>query len=128
MSSAKLYVFINCVFFMLYGLWGTLMPYSVADFLGLEPSRLGLHQLRAMSAACMVLGLMALLLSRKAADHIPWVLGFIILILAFASGRFLGLILDGGGEAQTYKELGFELIWSLLGAFIVWRSLKKRTH
>ena len=53
-------------------------------------------------------------------DQRGLIMAFILLTAGFALGRLLGLFMDGGGVSQTYKELGFEGIWILVG-LILWR-------
>jgi len=97
------------------GGFGAIIPLGMAGLMGWTPDVLGLHQIRAVSMAMAVMGVVAGVTALKARDHKPLVVTFIALTLAFAAGRLLGLIFDGVGPVQTYIEIGFELIWAGLG-------------
>lgn len=122
MNLAKVFVILNAVFYTVYGLFGAFMPHPMAGLLGWTPDLLGLHQIRAISMAMATMGALAWMTSLKRTDHTPLVLTFIALTLAFAAGRFLGLILDGTGPSQTYGEIAFELVWSSVGYIALRKS------
>ncbi|MGB0906133.1 MAG: DUF4345 family protein [Maricaulaceae bacterium] len=116
----KIFTLLNGGFYVLFGLYGAFMPKGLADLMGWTPDLLGHHEIRATFMAIAALGVMALIICGKIKDQRPMVLCFIGVTLALASGRLLGLLLDGYGPVQTYYELGFETIWALLG-FILYR-------
>ena len=118
----KIYNYINGIFYILYGLFGAFLPLKMADLMGWELSLLGLHQMRAISVVMASLGLMSLLYASKAVDQKPLTLAIIFVTLSFMAGRFLGLLLDGAGPMQTYHEIGIEIIWAGLGAFLLKRQ------
>jgi len=104
---------------------GDYKQYSPALIMGWTPDLLGMHQLRAVSMAMAAMGLAAFITARKSQDQRPLVMAFIALTLAFAAGRFLGLLLDGAGPMQTYAEIIFEIFWASLGAYLLKRELKR---
>jgi len=116
----KIYTILNGAFFILYGLYGALLPMGMAKLMGWTPDLLGLHQIRAISFAMAAMGFIAIIAAGKIKDQRPLVLAFIALMLAFASGRLLGLVVDGVGPMQTYYETGFEIIWAFVG-YILYR-------
>lgn len=119
----KIYNYVNGIFYVLYGLFGTFLPLKMAALMGWELSLLGLHQVRATSLVMASLGLMSLLYASKSADQKPLTLAVIFVTLSFMAGRFLGLLLDGTGPMQTYQEIGIEIIWVALGYFLLKRGL-----
>ncbi len=124
MKALKIFNSINGVFYTVYGFWGALMPMGMAGVMGWTPNLLGLHQIRAVSMVMGLIGLYILWGAIKLEQQRLLVLMIIGATLAFAAGRFLGLIFDGAGPlslvGQTYGEIGFELFWSLLG-YILYR-------
>jgi len=107
----KIYNIINGIFYIAYGLFGAFLPASMARIMG-----------RAMSMAMAAMGLAAFLSARKSQDQSSLTRVFVLLTLAFAVGRILGLIFDGLGPTQTYGEITFELIWSGIGLFLLKRG------
>lgn len=124
MKLASIFNVINGTFFTLYGIYGILRPRRVAEFMGLEPSLLGLHQIRAFWMAIFGLGLIIIVASKRLSDQRPLILAIVFIMLCFAFGRILGLWLDGAGPTQTYYELGFEIVCSIVG-IILYRRLSK---
>jgi len=120
----KIYNYVNGIFYILYGLFGTFLPLKMAKLMGWELSLLGLHQMRAISLVMASLGLISLLYTHKTSDQKPLTLAIIFITLSFMAGRFLALILDGAGPRQTYHEIGIEIIWAGLGIFLLSRKTK----
>ncbi len=127
MNFAKIFVILNAGFYTLYGLYGAFLPHGMAGLMGWTPDLLGLHQIRALSMAMAVMGAFAALVTTKTTDHKPLVLAFIALTLAFAAGRFLGLIFDGAGPSQTYGEIAFEIFWACIGYFALRKTSSSKT-
>jgi len=90
----------------------------MGSLMGWELSLLGFHQVRATSFAMASLGLVNLFYANKITDQKPLTLVIIFMTLSFMAGRFLGLVLDGGGPMQTYHEIGIEIIWAGLGVLL----------
>ena len=118
----KFYNYLNGIFYALYGLFGTLIPISMAKLMGWTPSLLGLHQIRATSFVMAALGIILCLITSQNRDQKLITMVLIFVTLSFAAGRCLGLIIDGAGPIQTYYEIGFEIFWSTLGALLIYRS------
>lgn len=118
----KIYNYLNGLFYVLYGLYGTFLPSGMAKIMGWAPNLLGLHQLRAVSFVIAALGLILCLTTSQNRDQKLITMMIIFVTLAFAAGRCLGLILDGAGPMQTYYELGFEIFWAALGAALIWKA------
>lgn len=123
MKAAKIFNAANGVFYTLYGLWGALMPLGMAGIMGWTPDLLGLHQIRALSMVMGVIGLYLLWGALKLTHQKHLLLMIIGVTLAFATGRLLGLILDGTGPTQTYAEIGFEVFWSGIG-YLIYRRIR----
>jgi len=120
--KVKIFNYVNGIFYILYGLFGTFLPLKMAGLMGWELSLLGLHQVRAISVVMAALGLMSLLYSNKLNDQKSLTLAIIFVTLSFAAGRLLGLVIDGAGPLQTYHELGIEFIWVAIGTFLYKRG------
>ena len=118
----KFYNYLNGIFYVLYGVFGALMPKSMAGLMGWDPSLLGLHQIRAMWFLLAGLGAMCLLYTSKLTDQNPMTLAIIFATLSILTGRFLGLIIDGAGPMQTYQEIGLEVFIIALGLFLYKRG------
>ena len=118
----RVYNYLNGIFYVLYGVFGALMPKSMASLMGWDPSLLGLHQIRAMWFLLAGLGAMCLLYTSKLTDQKPMTLAIIFATLSILAGRFLGLILDGAGPMQTYQEIGLEVFIIALGLFLYKRG------
>jgi len=118
----KIYNGLNGIFYVLFGLYGALLPYNMSKFLGFDLSLLGTHELRSIFMAMAGLGLISLLYVKKLTDQKPLTLAIIFVTLSFAAGRLLGLVLDGAGPILTYQELGLEAIWVAIGTFLYKRS------
>lgn len=121
MKLAKTYNILTALFFIIYGLYGALLPDRIAGFLGLEAGLLGSHQIRALWMATFMLGVIIFIASRRMNDQRSLVSAMVFLMFGFAAGRVLGLVFDGTGPMQTWYELGFELFWALTG-FIAYRK------
>lgn len=124
----KRYNILNGIFYTLYGLFGAVLPKAMANVMGWTPSLLGFHQIRAVSMAMALMGILAVLTARKSRDQAPLVMTFIILTLAFAAGRILGLMFDGLGPVQTYAEIAFEVFWASVGFIILKRRSALPEH
>jgi len=118
----KVFNYLNGIFYVLFGLYGTFLPKGMADFMGWELSLLGFHQVRAISLVMAALGAMLCLYTHKLTDQKPLTLAIIFVTLSFLTGRLLGLVLDGAGPIQTYKEIGVEVVVIALGAFLYKRG------
>lgn len=123
MKAAKIFNVINGIFYTLYGFWGALMPLGMAGVMGWTPDLLGLHQIRAISMVMGVTGLYIVWGALKLTHQKLLLLMIIGVTLAFATGRLLGLILDGSGPTQTYAEIAFEVFWSCIG-YIIYRRIR----
>lgn len=118
----KIFNYLNGIFYVFYGLFGTFMPKGMAELMGWELSILGLHQLRAISLVMATLGVMCLLSTNKTANQKPITLALIFVTLSFLTGRILGLVLDGAGPRQTYHEIGIEALVIAIGTFLYKRG------
>ena len=118
----KLYNILNGLFYVIFGLFGALLPQKMAGLMGWELSLLGLHEVRAVSMVMAILGALFVVYTRKLNDLKPLTAIIILVTLGFAAGRVLGLIIDGTGPMQTYQELGFEIIWAAIGGFLYRRA------
>ena len=118
----KIYGIINGVFYILFGLFGVFMPKLLAaETMGWVPDLLGLHQIRAIWMVSIGFGVICILVALK--GNIRALTQAIIFItLCFLAGRLLGLAIDGAGPQQTYVEIGIEILWSSIGAFLLHRS------
>ena len=122
MKALKLYNLANGWFYLIYGLYGAIAAGAMARLMGWDPSLLGLHEIRALWMATAAAGAAMILYALKKADQKYLTLLLILVTLALASGRLLGLVLDGAGPQQTYYELGFEIFWAGLG-YILYRRV-----
>ena len=118
----KFFNYLNGIFYVLYGLFGTFMPNGMAGLMGWELSLLGLHQVRAISLVMAALGMMCLLYTSKVTSQKPITLALIFVTLSFLVGRLLGVIIDGAGPRQTYHEIGIEIVVIALGTFLYKRG------
>ena len=123
MGGLKLFIGLNGVFYVLYGLYGALKPTAMADAMGWTPSLLGLHEVRAIWMAVAAMGLIIFWTLRHATDLVPVVKAIMVVTAAFFVGRVLGLALDGAGPQLTYMERGLEVI-VLLWGFIILRRVR----
>jgi len=122
-SGLKIYNILNGGFYILYGLWGVILPSRIAGFMGWDTvTALGVHQIRALWTGLFAIGAAVILHALKTADQRYLTLLIIFGTLALASGRLLGLAIDGPIK-QTYFEIGFEIIWAGLG-FLLYRCVK----
>lgn len=118
MKAARIFNLLNGWFYVLYGLFGALQPVKMAELMGWAPDLLGLHQIRAIWMVCFAAGLIIVMTAHKRVDQKPLLLAIIFILLAFATGRLLGLALDGPGPTQTYFELGLEVFLICVGTLI----------
>ena len=118
MKAARIFNLLNGWFYVLYGLFGAIQPARMAELMGWTPDLLGMHQVRAIWMVCFAAGLIIVMTAHKRVDQRPLLLAIIFILLAFATGRLLGLALDGMGPAQTYLELGLEVFLVIVGALI----------
>ena len=118
----KVFNYLNGIFYVLYGLFGTFLPKAMAGLMGWELSLLGLHQVRAISLVMAALGMMLCLYTNRLSDQKPLTLALIFVTLSFLTGRLLGILLDGAGPVQTYQEIGIEVVVILLGVFLYKRG------
>lgn len=120
----KIYNLLNGIFYVLFGLFGVFLPLKMGAFMGWELSLLGLHEMRAVCMVMAALGAMSILYANKLPDQKPLTLAIIFVTLSFMAGRLLGVVLDGSGPMQTWHEVGIEVVWSGLGAFLLSRANK----
>ena len=118
----KIFNYLNGIFYVLFGLFGTFLPQGMADFMGWELSLLGFHEMRAVSLVMASLGAMLCLYTHKLSDQKPLTLAIIFVTLSFLTGRVLGIVLDGAGPVQTYQEITLEVVVIALGAFLFKRG------
>jgi len=104
----KLFNYLNGVFYVFYGLYGVFAPQNMAKLMGWTPDLLGLHEVRGIWMATAAIGVLLCLNISQNRDQRHIAMMLIFVTLAFAAGRFLGLILDGAGPQLTYMELGLE--------------------
>lgn len=117
----KIYGLLNGFFYIFYGLYGVFMPKTMArDVMGWTPDLLGLHQIRAVWMALIGMGAICVVCALKS-DRVALTKAIMLITLCFMLGRILGLILDGAGPTQTYVEIGIEVVWIGLGAFLLSR-------
>ena len=121
----KIYGLINGFFYVFYGLYGVFLPKLLArETLGVTPDLLGLHQIRAMWMASIGVGVICILVALKGNVRVL-TQAIIFITLCFLAGRLLGLVLDGTGPQQTYVEIGIEIVWAAIGAFLLSRAKPK---
>lgn len=118
----KIYNYLNGGFYVIFGLFGALVPLKLAALMGWTPDLLGMHEIRAAFFAIAALGVLLCLFVSQNRDQRLITMSLIFVTLALAAGRCLGLLLDGTGPMQTYYELGFEIIWSGIGWLLMSRS------
>lgn len=111
----KYFIMLNGAFYILFGLYWAFMPKAGGKLMGWEPNLLGLHELRAFGVVIAALGALHFVVMKDPGSQPMLVLAIIIVTMAFAAGRFLGLLLDGKGPRQTYAELGIEAVWIAIG-------------
>ena len=120
----KTYGLLNGFFYIFYGLYGVFLPKLLArETMGWTPDLLGLHQIRAVWMALVGMGIICVMCALKT-DRVALTKALIFITLCFMLGRILGLILDGAGPTQTYVEIGIEVVWSGIGAFLLSRHKK----
>ena len=121
----KTYGLLNGFFYIFYGLYGLFFPKLIAaETLGWTPDLLGLHQIRALWAASIGAGILCVYVALK--GNVAALTKAILLItFSFMVGRIMGLVLDGAGPRQTYVEIGVEIIWIAIGAFLLSRAKTK---
>jgi len=118
----KIYGLLNGFFYIFYGLYGAILPKTMArDVMGWTPDLLGLHQIRAVWMALIGMGIICVMCALKS-DRVALTKAIMLITLCFMLGRILGLILDGAGPTQTYIEIGIEVVWIGLGAFLLSRQ------
>ncbi len=123
----KIYGLLNGFFYVFYGLYGVFMPRTMArDVMGWTPDLLGLHQIRAVWTALIGIGVICVLCALKS-DRVALTKAIMFITLCFMIGRILGLILDGAGPTQTYVEIGIEIVWIAIGAFLLSRHKHAKT-
>lgn len=117
----KLYAIINGLFYILYGLFGLFMPARIAETMGWTPDLLGLHEVRAIWAALIGIGIVCIRVALKGSAR-QLVKAIVFLTFCFMIGRFVGLVLDGTGPQLTYIEIGIEIFWGGLGLLLLSRN------
>ena len=120
----KIFGLLNGFFYMIYGLYGLIMPKLLAsETMGWTPDLLGLHQIRAMWTASIGIGLICVLCALKG-NRVALTKAIILVTLCFMVGRIVGLLVDGVGPRQTYIEIGIEILWAGIGALLLARHQK----
>ena len=118
----KIFNYLNGIFYVLFGLYGTILPQGMAKLMGWELTLLGFHEMRAVNLVMAALGAILCLYTKKLTDQKPLTLAIIFVTLSFFTGRLLGIILDGAGPVQTYQEMGIEAVVIALAAFLYKRG------
>ena len=121
MTALKIFGLLNGGFYVLYGLYGALLPDRMAKLMGFTVDVLGSHQIRAIWMMMASLGLVIVAAALKMADLVPLTLAIMLITMGFLAGRMLGLVLDGAGPQLTYVEIGIEIVVIALGAFLISR-------
>lgn len=117
----KIYGIINGIFYIVYGAVGLFFPAFIADAMGWTPDLLGLHEVRAIWAALIGIGLVCMQVALKGPAR-QLVKAIVFLTFCFMIGRLVGLALDGAGPWLTYIEIGIEIFWGGLGLLLLSRS------
>ncbi len=117
----RIYAIINSLFYVVFGLYGLLMPAQMAAMMGWTPDTLGLHEVRAIWTALIGVGIVSYMIIQKGSLS-ELVKAIIFLTLCFMIGRIIGLVLDGTGPRLTYIEIGIEIIWSGIGLILLKRA------
>ena len=117
----KIYGIINGLFYILYGALGLFLPARIADAMGWLPDTLGLHQVRAIWAALIGVGIVCIQVALKGSTR-QLVRAIVFLTFCFMFGRLVGLALDGIGPVLTFIEIGIEIVWGGLGLLLLSRS------
>ena len=117
MLGLKIFVGLNALFYVAYGLFGAIHPHTMAEIMGWEASLLGLHEVRAIWMAVAAMGLILFVIMRRTNQLESTVKAIMLVTAAFFVGRLLGLVFDGAGPQLTYMEMGLEiivLIWGII--------------
>ena len=122
MKAARIFNLLNGWFYILYGIYGAVQPRKISELMGWTPDLLGSHQIRALWMVTFAAGLIIVMTAHKRSDQRPLLLALIFILLAFAAGRLLGLVLDGIGPMQTYYELSLEVFLICVGTWIYRRA------
>ena len=118
----KIYGLINGIFYILYGLYGTLLPKRLSrEVMGWTPDLLGLHQIRAMWMGLLGVGVICILTALRGNTR-PLTQAIVFATLCVMAGRLLGLVLDGTGPQQTYVEIAIEVVVVGLGLILLYRA------
>ena len=121
----KIYGLINGMFYILYGLYGTIMPKRLSsEVMGWTPDLLGLHQIRAMWMGLVGIGVICVLVAIRGNIR-ALTQAIVFATLCFMAGRLLGLVLDGTGPQQTYVEIAVEVVVASLGLILLYRAKAK---
>jgi len=119
----KLFNGLNGAFYLLWGVWGTLMPKESAKLMGWDANTLlGVHEMRATWAAFAMLGLAILFTSFSKNQQRGTAFAIIMATAGLLIGRSLALLIDGVGPSRTYMELGIEAFVVILGLFLLRRA------
>jgi hypothetical protein len=89
--------------------------------MGWAPDTLGLHQVRAIWAALIGIGIVCIQIALKGSVR-PLVKAIVFLTFCFMIGRLAGLALDGVGPTLTLIEIGIEIFWGGLGLILLSRT------
>lgn len=115
-TGLKVFVGLNALFYLAYGLIGAIHPGVMANTMGWEPSLLGLHEVRAIWLAVAAMGVILFAILRSTNQLEPVVKAIMFVTAAFFVARVLGLAFDGTGPQLTYIEMGLEVIILIWGA------------
>ena len=117
----KIYGLINGFFYIFYGAIGLFLPAQIADAMGWLPDTLGLHEVRAIWAALIGVGIICIQVALKGSTK-QLVKAIVFITFCFMIGRLVGLALDGTGPLLTYIEIGIEIVWGGLGLLLLSRA------
>ncbi|NNE57554.1 MAG: DUF4345 family protein [Hellea sp.] len=115
----------NGIFYLLWGIWGTIRPKDSAKLMGWDHnSLLGLNELRATWAAFAALGLGILWSIYRNLDQRPITAALVLATGGLFVGRAISIAIDKSGSGRTYMELGVELLVVLLGLYLL-KSMRR---
>jgi len=116
----KLFNGLNGIFYLIWGIWGVLMPVDSAKLMGWDHhSLLGLNELRATWAAFAALGFGILWSIYRNFDQRQITGALILATGGLFVGRSISIVIDKSGSGRTYMELGVEILVVLVGLYLL---------